>query len=86
MGAAEGSHGGGRLFDGISNARICAAAADIARHGLFDVFVRRIAVRYQKRRRLHKLTGLTISALRYLEAQSKLAGVDAGRSHPDLRW
>src|SRR5262245_54575398 len=48
-----------------ANPIVGAATADVARHGLIDVLVRRILLRGDERRGAHDLSGLTIAALRH---------------------
>src|SRR5687768_9677974 len=57
-----------RLFRGrvdrLADARIGAAAADVAVHGGIDVRVRRVRLLLEQRRGRHDLSGLAIAALR----------------------
>ncbi len=50
-------------MNGLANARIGAASANVAGHGFVDVFVGRGRVLGQQNCRAHDLTGLTIAAL-----------------------
>src|ERR1700732_679126 len=51
-------------MDRVFNPLITAAAADIARHGLAYLIVGGLWIVQKKRRRLHDLSGLAITALR----------------------
>src|SRR5262249_40476776 len=53
-------------LDGAYDARICAAAADVAVHVGNDLLPRRLLVRRDQCCRLHDLPGLAVSALRHL--------------------
>src|SRR3954471_6634023 len=50
-------------MDCVLDALIAAAAADVARHGLADLVVRRLGVFHQQRCGLHDLAGLAEAAL-----------------------
>ena len=51
-------------MDGVFDALVGAAAADIARHRFTYLVTRRFWILDQQRSRLHDLTGLAIAALR----------------------
>src|SRR5262245_60830903 len=54
---------GGSAVDGLANALIGAAAADVAAHGIVDVGIGRIGFLCKERDGGHDLSGLTIAAL-----------------------
>ena len=54
-------------MDGLTDAEIRSAAAEIAGHGLIDVRIRRCRVAGEQRRRGHDLSGLTVAALGHID-------------------
>src|ERR1700722_628579 len=62
----------GGALDGAEDARIGAAAADIAIHVANDVVAARILVGRKQRRGLHDLAGLAVAALRHLQIEPGL--------------
>src|SRR5207245_525572 len=54
-------------MDGVFDALVSTAAADVARHRFTDLVARRFWILDQQRCRLHDLTGLAIAALRDVE-------------------
>src|ERR1700734_230963 len=62
----------GGPLDGAEDARIGAAAADIAVHVADDVVAARILIGRKQRRGLHDLPGLAIAALRHLQVEPGL--------------
>src|SRR5262245_58733937 len=65
-------------LDGANNARIGAAATNVAVHVSDDLLARRLFVLRQQFRRLHDLTGLTVAALRHLLDDPRLLQRVAG--------
>src|SRR5438445_8751090 len=61
----------GRHVDGGADARIGAAAADVARHGLVDVGVGGRGPAREQRRRAHDLPRLAVAALRHVEGRPR---------------
>src|SRR4029077_12684184 len=61
-----------RLLDGLADAGIRAAAADVAREGVCEVGVRGRRDLREQRRGRHDLAGLTVAALNDLEIQPGL--------------
>src|SRR3954452_3704254 len=61
------SHPRGREMDGVFDALIATAAADIARHRLANLIMRRLGIVDQQRGRLHDLACLAKSALRNVD-------------------
>jgi hypothetical protein len=59
-------------MDGVFDALVGTAAADIARHRFTDLVARRFWILDQQRSCLHDLTGLAIAALRDVEAAPSL--------------
>ena len=59
-------------LDGAHDARIGAAAADVAVHVRDDLLARRLLVLREQRRRLHDLAGLAVAALRHLLGDPRL--------------
>ena len=67
-------------MDGVFDALVTAAAADVARHRLAYLVVGGFWIFHQQRRRLHDLAGLAKAALRDIElAPGLLHRVIAGR-------
>ena len=67
-------------MDGVFDALVSAAAADVARHNLSYLVAGRFWIFRQERGRLHDLTGLAIAALRNIQfAPGLLNRVIAGR-------
>jgi hypothetical protein len=67
-------------MDGVFDALVSAAAADVARHRLSYLVVGRFWIFHQERGRLHDLTGLAIAALRNIQfAPGLLNRMVAGR-------
>src|ERR1700751_242417 len=54
-------------MNGVFDALVTAAAADVARHRLADLVVRGFGVLAEQRSRLHDLTNLAEAALRHVE-------------------
>ena len=72
-------------MDGVFDALVSAAAADVARHRLPYLVVGRFWIFHQERGRLHDLTGLAIAALRNIQlAPSLLNWMVAGRCRPSI--
>src|SRR5580692_335132 len=59
----------GGALDGAEDARIGAAAADVAVHVADDVVAARILIAGEQRGGLHDLPGLTVAALRHLQIE-----------------
>src|SRR5438067_88003 len=70
-------------MDGGANARVGAAAADVAAHGGVDVVVGGVGGFGEERRRGHDLPGLAVTALgNVAEEPSALAGMVGGLREP----
>ena len=54
-------------MDGVFDALVAAAPADVPGHGFADLVVRRFGILDQQRRCLHDLAGLAKAALRHVE-------------------
>src|SRR5262245_49710459 len=59
----------GRLFDRRTDARIRAAAADVAGHGTVDVRIARLGIGGEQRACRHDLARLAVPALRHVESE-----------------
>src|SRR3989449_11978 len=67
-----------RLLDGRPDARVGAAAADVARHGPVDVGVGGVRLARQQRGGRHDLAGLAVAALDHLQIEPGLLDLLAG--------
>ena len=84
----HGAHGGPhcprgglrRLLDGLTDAHVGSAAADVAGHALIDVGVGRLWDQVDDRGRAHDLAGLAVAALHDLQVEPRLLHGLAGRS------
>src|SRR5262249_35634871 len=73
----------GRLLDRSADARIGAAAADVAGHGAVDVRIARLGVGGEQRARRHDLARLAVAALRHVERKPGRLGLPACRGGAD---
>src|SRR5258706_7879365 len=81
-----GLQGGGhlrRLLDGLADARIGSAAADVPRHRLVDIGVGGSRYRSEQRGGGHDLAGLAVAALDDLEIEPRLLDFLADRGGAD---
>src|SRR5687767_11488814 len=62
----------GRAMDRLANARVSAAATDVAAHRLIDIRVGRFRVLFQQRRGGHDLAGLAVAALGHVDLDPRL--------------
>src|SRR5215831_16177757 len=70
-------------MDGVLDALVAAAAADVAGHRFADLLMRRFWIVHQQRGGLHDLTGLAEAALGNVDlAPGFLDGMIAGRMQP----
>src|SRR6478736_4311932 len=67
----RGSFLGGHL-DGLADAAVTGAAADVALHRLVDLVLARIGVLGEQRARGHQLAGLAIAALHHVDVEPGL--------------
>src|ERR1700730_13317428 len=67
------------LLEGIANADIGSAAADVAGHRVVDVGIRRMWIAREERRSRHDLAGLAVAALHDLPVEPSLLDLGGRR-------